>query len=398
MEHSMLEAALEIGQTPCYVFDLDVLRERVQLIQNLLGEKTTVCYAMKANPFLVKPMDAYMGRFEVCSPGEYEICYRAGIHPSKIVVSGVNKTEKSMKRIMELSHGEGVFTIESEEHYRILSGICKENQIHIKVLLRLSSGNQFGMDTKYLEQVLLQVKEDAYMEIEGLHFYSGTQKKVKKVAKELEYLETYAKYIRETYGIVLKELEYGPGLSVTYFESDSPLEPSQQLQELKELLDGITEYTHIIIEMGRFVASACGYYFTKVMDVKQNNDVYYAIVDGGIHQLNYYGQLMGMKIPHMKVLQKQVAVQEQMPWTICGSLCTVNDVILKGALLPMLAKGDCIVFENCGAYSVTEGMALFLSRELPQILFFTKENGFEIEREQIETNIINSKEITLWKN
>lgn len=398
MEYNVMRTVSEGGRTPCYVFDLDILKERMQLIQSIFDERTTACYAMKANPFLIQPMDAYTGRFEVCSPGEYEICYRAGIQPSKIVVSGVNKTEASMRRIMELSGGEGVFTLESEEHYHILSKVCKETDTNIKVLLRLSSGNQFGMDKEYLEKVLLLVNADEHMEIEGIHFYSGTQKKAKKVAKELEMLNAYAEEIQNEYGIVLKELEYGPGLSVSYFESDTPLDAKQQLEELRELLDGVTAYTHITIEMGRFIASTCGYYFTNIVDVKHTEGVNYAIVDGGIHQLNYYGQLMGMKVPHLQVLKKEDGAQEQAPWTICGSLCTVSDVILKGATLPMLSKGDTIVFQNCGAYSVTEGMALFLSRELPQVLFYSQENGFHVEREMIETNIINSKEITLWKD
>ena len=398
MEHNVMQMVPEKYQTPCYVFDLDILKERMQLISSIFDERTTACYAMKANPFLIQPMDAYTGKFEVCSPGEYEICHRAGIHPSKIVVSGVNKTEGSMRRIMDLSNGQGVFTMESEEHYHILSKVCKEAGTNIKVLLRFSSGNQFGMDKEHLEKVLLLVNADEHMEIEGIHFYSGTQKKAKKVAKELEMLNTYAEEIQNTYGIVLKELEYGPGLSVSYFESDAPLDAKEQLEELRTLLDGVTAYEHITIEMGRFVASACGYYFTNVVDVKHTEGVNYAIVDGGIHQLNYYGQLMGMKVPHLQVLQKE-EVQETAAWNICGSLCTVSDVILKGAELPKLSKGDTIVFKNCGAYSVTEGMALFLSRELPQVLFYSQEHGFQLEREMIETNIINSKEITtLWKD
>jgi hypothetical protein len=36
-------------------------------------------------------------------------------------------------------------------------------------------------------------------------------------------------------------------------------------------------------------------------------------------------------------------------------------------------------------------MALFLSRELPQILFYSKENGFTIAREMVETNTFNSQ-------
>lgn len=390
MEYSAIKAVPESYVTPCYVFDLDKLQERMKLTQSLLGGRITVCYAMKANPFVAGAMNAYTSKYEVCSPGEYEICHREGIHPSKIVVSGVNKTEESMRRIMELSRGQGIFTIESEEHYRILSKVCDEQGTQIKVLIRLSSGNQFGMDKEHLEKVLLEVLADEHMELEGLHYYSGTQKKPKKVEKELAALQEYAIYLKETYGVRLKELEYGPGLAVTYFQNEESLDVKQQLEELRIQLEQVNEFENITIEMGRFLASDCGYYCTRVMDTKTSNGINYAIVDGGIHQLNFYGQMMGMKVPHMMYLPQEEVQTEEEPWTICGSLCTVNDVIVKGAMLPNLKKGDCLVFEKCGAYSVTEGMALFLSRELPQVMFYTKENGFTIARELTEINIMNA--------
>ena len=53
--------------------------------------------------------------------------------------------------------------------------------------------------------------------------------------------------------------------------------------------------------------------------------------------------------------------------------------------------GDVLVFEKCGAYSVTEGMALFLSRELPQILVIDDDRKVTKLRGIIQTNILNSE-------
>ena len=77
---------------------------------------------------------------------------------------------------------------------------------------------------------------------------------------------------------------------------------------------------------------------------------------------------------------------------MCGSLCTVNDVILKDIELQQLHLGDCIVFKKCGAYSVTEGMAMFLSRELPQILFYSKDDGLKTVRKRIGTDVFNTSQ------
>lgn len=388
MELNIIKEARDKFGSPLYIFDLDKLKEGVMMIKERV-KSAQCCYAMKANPFLIKPMNEYVDKYEVCSPGEYEICHRMGIDPKKIVVSGVNKTHESMDRIMKLSGGKGIFTIESEEHYDILSKVCAEQQTDIKVIIRLSSGNQFGVDKDMFEHIASEIADDKHLELYGLHYYSGTQKKLSKVEKELAMLDEYAGELKANYGFELKELEYGPGLPVTYFESDKPVDEAGELDELADLLDKIVNFRHITIEMGRYIATCCGYYITSVMDVKHTDGVNYAIVDGGIHQLNYYGQSMGMKKPHMKLVTENNS--ETKPWNICGSLCTVNDVILRGIEFTDISKGDFFVFESCGAYSVTECMALFLSRELPQIVFYSDNSGFTVARKPMGTDVINSQ-------
>ena len=59
--------------TPMYLFDLDELQSRVQAMKEILGEDIQLCYAMKANPFLVDSMKQAVHKFEVCSPGESSI-------------------------------------------------------------------------------------------------------------------------------------------------------------------------------------------------------------------------------------------------------------------------------------------------------------------------------------
>lgn len=381
------ECILKYG-SPSYIFDLDALKERVLNIKKILGKDINICYAMKANPFIIEEMKDYIDRYEVCSPGEYEICQRHSVKKDVIIVSGVNKTYESMERIMSLCNGDGIFTIESAEHYDILSKVCKEKNIHIRVVIRLTSGNQFGIDKDMFKNILLQLKDNEYLDFAGIHYYSGTQKKLKKVIKEVAMLEEFAKELQDEYGVATDILEYGPGLLFNYFEGEETPSFGEQLSELKDILKNIKSFKHITLEMGRFIASECGYYCTEVVDRKCNNGSEYAIVDGGIHQINYYGQTLGMKKPFMDVITCNNSYELQ-KINICGSLCTVNDVILRDVSLPQLDKGDILIFKNCGAYSITEGMALFLSRELPAVIFCNKDTGFVRVRDRIGTHLIN---------
>ena len=120
------------------------------------------------------------------------------------------------------------------------------------------------------------------------------------------------------------------------------------------------------LELGRSLAASCGTYMTRVVDVKKNRGQNYVIVDGGIHQLVYYGQTMAMKHPLIRQWEKDTS-GETTDCAICGSLCTVNDILVKQCPLYDPRIRDVLLFDNAGAYSMAEGIALFLSREIPPV-------------------------------
>ena len=53
MDREVLKRISERYETPAYVFDLDMLRERIRMMEGILG-RAQICFAMKANPFLVQ--------------------------------------------------------------------------------------------------------------------------------------------------------------------------------------------------------------------------------------------------------------------------------------------------------------------------------------------------------
>ena len=155
------------------------------------------------------------------------------------------------------------------------------------------------------------------------------------------------------------------------------------------MLSEMTSQVKLTFELGRSIAASCGTYMTSVVDAKVNKKQNYAIVDGGIHQLVYYGQSMAMKHPYCHVLpEKQEG--ETMDWNLFGSLCTVNDILVKQMPVRNLTVGDVIVFENTGAYSTTEGIALFLSRDLPKILLRKEDGEIHMLRDSIDTDPLNT--------
>ena len=271
----------------------------------------------------------------------------------------------------------------------LLAGLAERYTMKIRLLLRLTSGNQFGMDENVLIQTIRMSRSNEWVEVEGIQFFSGTQKtSVKKLRRELTYVDAFIQRLETEEGFRVKELEFGPGLPVFYFQGDDFDEVSF-LAEFSEMLSEMTSQVKLTFELGRSIAASCGTYMTSVVDAKVNKKQNYAIVDGGIHQLVYYGQSMAMKHPYCHVLpEKQEG--ETMDWNLFGSLCTVNDILVKQMPVRNLTVGDVIVFENTGAYSTTEGIALFLSRDLPKILLRKEDGEIHVLRDSIDTDLLNT--------
>lgn len=58
---------------------------------------------------------------------------------------------------------------------------------------------------------------------------------------------------------------------------------------------------------------------------------------------------------------------------------------MQKAEIAGLQVGSVLIFERAGAYAMTEGMALFLSHELPQIALYSRETGWKLVRTKYET-------------
>lgn len=392
MKSEVMKRIAQECKTPSYVFELDELALHMELVRRSLKGRARLCFAMKANPFLVGPMMELADCFEVCSPGEYRICEQLMVPAERIVLSGVNKEEKEILRVMENCGGAGTYTAESLQQLEILDRCSRKLGRRVKVLLRLTSGNQFGLDETELLKILERRADYPCLEFRGLQMYSGTQKKkMAKIRSELEQLDRLYELVENQYGYQMPELEYGPGFFVSYFQKESPVDVPAVLEEFVQALDEMKFKGSVTLEMGRFLAAPCGYYFTRIVDQKCNKGQKYAIVDGGIHHLNYYGQTMAMKVPYYSQLTAsgELPRGETENWNICGSLCTVGDVLVKELPLHNSRIHDILVFENLGAYSVTEGIYLFLSRDLPGIYFYSQ-GELKLVRDVMPTNTFNS--------
>lgn len=386
-------------KTPAYIFDAKMLRSRIAEIRKILGENISLCYSIKANPFVIPELGDIVDKLEVCSPGELDICeklnlYHTTLEPKKIIYSGVNKTYENVVDAFRVGVGE--YTAESIRQAEIINQVARENDTILPVLLRLNAGSQFGMSK---EDIIYIIKNRNIffqnIDIIGIHYFAGTQRKNsnwEKQKKELKHICDFCRNIEEDYHFKMKKIEYGPGLPVPLFENDDYTDTLLPLREMSETFQDMSKRIDLTIEMGRFIVSECGYYVTRLMDKKTANGTNYAIFDGGINHVSYFGQIMGMKTPIIYHLDEngEIITDRDEKWAICGSLCTTNDDLVRLYQTAKMNTGDYFVFCNIGAYSVTEGLYLFLSRTLPKIIVYNETDQYIVRRDFMETSETNT--------
>lgn len=399
MTESMLQEAAKRYGTPLYIFDTDALLERFRYFRKYLGEEISLTYCMKTNPFLTKASLPETSRIEVCSDGEFRICRTLQIPPERLLISGVLKREADLREILDYCGDQALYTAESPQQLELLNRMGVERTLTLSVLPRLTSGSQFGMDEATVLRLVAGREAYPGVRFSGIHFFSGTQKhRLAKHQKELRKLDDFCKRLKQEAGFQVPMIEYGSGFGVPYFQNqEEDVTTPEALTEFREMVQSMEWKGQFTLEMGRALAYDTGYYITKVCDLKTNDGKNYAVTDGGIHQLHYDGQIRGMYCPEVSVIPSERARSEEMKeendtqhYSICGSLCTTNDIMIGDFECRTLQTGDMLAFGRAGAYSVYEGMSLFLSHELPGVVLWSEETGFLEVRRQSPTYPLNT--------
>ncbi len=218
--------------TPYYIYDADRFADDIALVKKALGN-IPLTYSIKANPVMTGYITGDIRYVEVCSPGELKICKADQIDPDRILYSGVVKGEADVGEAID--YGIRLFTAESPTQFDLVSDLAERMGEDIDILLRLSGGNQFGMSSEAIEQIVSRRSEIVNVTIKGLHFYGGTQKKdVSQIEEDLENLYSMTRKLKEDYDFEVSLVEYGPGLFVDYF---GDITADSTVSELKMILD-----------------------------------------------------------------------------------------------------------------------------------------------------------------
>ncbi|MET0444174.1 MAG: alanine racemase, partial [Pseudorhodoplanes sp.] len=142
------EMAESVG-TPFYCYSTATLERHYKVFADAFADtKALVCYAMKANSnqSVLKTLAKLGAGADVVSGGELKRARAAGIPASKIVFSGVGKTEAELR----LALGEDILclNIESEPELELLSKLATEMGRTARISIRVNPDVDSGTHAK----------------------------------------------------------------------------------------------------------------------------------------------------------------------------------------------------------------------------------------------------------
>lgn len=375
-----------LKEVPCYLFDSLRFKQNIEELRSRLSKGINLCYSVKSNPFMIDYALKYADLIEICSEGEWKICMKHNINASKIVAGGVYKSLSHIKSLTE--HPPLRISVESRLQLEQLSQCASKLKRPQRVLLRITSGNQFGMDLNEISDIVAHASHYPYIDICGLHLYSSTRKKQSKLLDaDFELLRRAA----AESGIDSPQLEYGAGIGAPILNEDNNWFDNMYWQMINGV-NKLSEEYPVTLELGRLLTGNIGVYITQIADIKYNCGKTFYVVEGGINHISYDGQIKGVHPPYIRNISnnppKEPADTIRQEALLCGVLCTSEDVLAKDNI-PESKVGDYLLFEYAGSYSVTEARSLFLSHPLPAVLINDGERIFKV-RSHIDTFPLNS--------
>ena len=352
----------EAFSTPTYVYSRATIERHWHAFNDAAGEHPhLICYAVKANSNLaVLNVMARLGSgFDIVSGGELARVLEAGGDPTKIVFSGVGKTEAEIEYALEI--GIKCFNVESEaELYRInevATELGKTAPISFRVNPNVDAGthpyistglkeNKFGINIDDAVELFKWANQQEHLNVQGVDCHIGSQ--LTDLSPFLDALEKVMSLIDQlsAVGVTISHLDLGGGLGVTY-KDETPPHPSEYMKVLMAKLKHRPDLT-ILFEPGRAIMANAGILLTKVEFLKKNEDKNFCIVDAAMND--------NIRPALYSAWQNIVPLEQRdndiLSYDVVGPVCETGDFLGKDRELSVEA-GDYLAVRSSGAYGFT---------------------------------------------
>jgi len=361
-ENLPLNKLLQQTGTPCYVYSHATLRHHFKVFDEAFRDVPHLtCFSVKAssNIAILKLFGSLGGGVDIVSGGELFRARKAGIPSERIVYSGVGKTREEID--YALKEDILLFNIESAQELEAINGRASQLGRRARIALRvnpdvdpkthpyISTGmkkNKFGIDVEGAANEYKRAKTLSNVEIIGIDCHVGSQlTEISPFVDALKRLRTLIERLKDD-GIVIKYLDLGGGLGITY-DQEAPPHPREYAQAILQGLQGLP--CTLIFEPGRVIVGNAGVLLTRVLYTKQTPSKNFVIVDAAMNDLvrpSLYGSYH-----HIQPLREMG--QETQIVDVVGPICESSDFLARDRGLPLVEAGDFLAVMSAGAYGFT---------------------------------------------
>ena len=349
--------------TPLYIYSKATLERHWHAFDNAFGEHPhLVCFAVKSNPniAILNVMAKLGSGFDIVSQGELERVLAAGGDAAKVVFSGVAKSHQEIARALEVNIR--CFNVESEAELLRINQIAGDMGKIAPISLRvnpdvdahthpyISTGlkeNKFGVSVEQAREVYKLAVTLPNIKIVGMDCHIGSQlTELQPFLDAVDRLIVLMEQLKQD-GILLKHLDLGGGLGVTYTD-ETPPHPTEYAKALWEKLSAFSEL-EIIVEPGRAITANAGILVTKVEYLKSNESRNFAIVDAGMNDMIRPALYQA----YMNILEiDRTLAREEKMYDVVGPICETSDFLGKQRKLA-IAEGDYLAQRSAGAYGAS---------------------------------------------
>ncbi len=363
-----VEALARSVAGPCYIYDLDDIERRsTALGQALEGINHGVHYAMKANAndTILRRLCSLGAGVDTVSGGEIQLAIEAGIHPEKIILSGVGKTVSEIE--LALRSRIKQINVESPQELKRIAAIAARLKVTANIVLRMNPDvspkthpyittgfreNKFGLGESFLPE-LIEIFRASPQELKlcGLSIHIGSLLFDTGVMREAidKTLKVYRNL--QSMNFDLDRFDIGGGLGIHYETADDSKDFALISEYGLMVQDAFKDLKReprfeLLIEPGRILVARSGLLVTEVQYVKRTPDKTFVIVDSGMNHL-LRPALYGATHRILPLRQLTSAAETV---DVVGPICESSDFFAKNIALPRLQEGDLIGIADTGAY------------------------------------------------
>ncbi|MDC3203825.1 diaminopimelate decarboxylase [Candidatus Pelagibacter sp.] len=347
--------------TPAYCYSYSKLKENINNFkENFKSFSPLICFSVKSNTNvnLIREIKKFGLGADVVSKGELMLALKAGVPPSKIVFSGVGKTNEEInfaikKKIL-------LINAESKSEIQEINKIAKRKKKIVQVGIRLNpntdaktlrqistgkSENKFGVNSKKFSEIVKYCENSKNISLQCLSVHIGSQildhKPYERMLKVVSNIMNKTKH-------KFKFVDLGGGMGISYNNKIKQLNYKKYNSAIKNFLK--KHDTKIIFEPGRSIIGNTGTLISKIIYIKDGGAKKFIILDAAMNDLMrpaLYGA-----VHNILPVNKSNNVSNKI-YEFVGPICESTDKFVTLKKFQKLKEKDFIVICDVGAYGMS---------------------------------------------